>query len=230
MPLISILAALATFPECPDQAAGCPGTANERVERAVAAARSVDLNAPWPSVREEIVRACGLRVQGSTGHCFNDWNHVDCCAMESASTHRTNEDALVPGMHAVNQLGPHIVEASEASFGGGGSWCTCQMSAPYDVCHKQFGARTAFKLVWCEGTGVAALVDDYGNALAAGKPLGGAAVPDYGGARARADAWRVLAGSSNKSWATRWAVACDRAARGEADEEPATLGRHGDEL
>ena len=161
-----------------------------------------------------VVHACGLKVQGSTSHCFNDWNHVDCCAMDSASTHRTNEEALVPGMHAVNLLGPHITDASLAESGRGGSWCTCQLSAPYDVCHKQFGARTAFKLVWCEGSGVAALIDDYGNVLTAGKPLGGAAVPDYGGARARADAWRVLSGSSNASWAARWSAACGRATDG----------------
>lgn len=43
--------ALASFPECPDQANGCPGTALERSTRAVAAARDVDLNAPWTEVR-----------------------------------------------------------------------------------------------------------------------------------------------------------------------------------
>ena len=52
--------------------------------------------------------------------------------------------------------------------GEGGSWCTCHISSPEDVCHKQFGARTAFKLVWCPGANndfkTYTLVDDDGGA------------------------------------------------------------------
>ena len=84
------------------------------------------------------------------------------------------------------------------------------MSSPEDVCHKQFGARTAFKLVWCEGTGVAALIDDWGNVLSSGKPLppDGGEVPMMGGARARQGSWQVLSHSHNHTWAERWRETC----------------------
>ena len=86
------------------------------------------------------------------------------------------------------------------------------------VCHRQFGAQTAFKLVWCDGTRVAALVDvrrvertsrardtaadraacdawqDDGNVLSRGKPLeptSGGGVPGHGDERARIEAWQV---------------------------------------
>lgn len=59
-------------------------------------------------------------------------------------THRTNEKSNVIGMHNVNQLGPHITDASVGNYGEGGSWCTCHLSAPMDVCHKQFGAKPAW--------------------------------------------------------------------------------------
>lgn len=210
----------AVHPDCPDQPEGCTGTAIARSEEARAQARGLDLNRPWREVREAIAQACGLRVQSSTQHCFNDFNHVDCCTMDSSSTHRTNEESKVKGMHAVNFLGSHIVDASIATHGTGGSWCTCHLSSPADVCHKQFGARTAFKLVWCQGTGVAALLDDYGNVLTSGKPLGGdGSVPDYGGPRARQDAWRVLDGSHNTTWAQGWRAACERIANGEHEHE-----------
>ena len=110
--------------------------------------------------------------------------------MVGQNTHRTNEESRVVGMHRVNMLGPHIEDGSVAGHGAGGSWCTCHLSAPHDVCHKQFGAQPAFKLVWCDGTGVAALVDDHGNVMNSGKPTpdrDGSEVPDYGGARARSD-------------------------------------------
>ena len=84
---------------------------------------------------------------------FDDFNHVDCCVMESGNTHQTNEASRVVGMHPVNYLGAHIVDASVSDLGPGGSWCTCHLSSPADVCHKQFGARTAFKLAWCRGKG-----------------------------------------------------------------------------
>jgi len=183
----------------------------------VAAARDVDLNGPWPTVRKALVEACGLRNQRSTSHCFNDFNHVDCCTMASSNTHRTNEESKVVGMHPVNLLGPHILEASLPEAGEGGSWCTCHLSSPHDVCHRQFGARTAFKLVWCEGTGVAALLDDDANVLSYGKPTGDGGIPQYGGAEARAAAWRVLDDSKNSTWARRWRGACDAIANGDTE-------------
>ena len=206
--LAALLSVAGSFPDCPG--ADCPGTAWERSDAAVRAARRLDLNLPWPEVRDGLVSACGLRVQRSTNHCFNDFNHVDCCTMVSASTHRTNEESRVPGMHAVNQLGPHITEAALESHGKGGSWCTCQLSSPYDVCHRQFGARTAFKLVWCAGSSLAIVVDDEGNVINRGVPHGDdGALPQYGGERARMDNWGTLMGSTNSTWVERWQAACD---------------------
>ena len=74
LPLLAVI--FGVHSGCPNQGDGCPGTAAERAAAAVSLARSVDLNQPWPLAREAIVRACGLRVQHSTSHCFNDFNHV----------------------------------------------------------------------------------------------------------------------------------------------------------
>ena len=41
--------------------------------------------------------------------------------------------------------------------------CTCQLSAPRDVCHQQFGASPAFKLIWCEASTLAIAVTDDGT-------------------------------------------------------------------
>ena len=130
--------------DCPDQADGCVGTAVERSIAAMERARAVDLNREWPLVRDDFVRACGLRVQQSTSHCFNDFNHVDCCVMHDGHVYRTNEESRVVGMHRVNALGTHILAASLTELGSGGSWCTCHLSSPEDVCHKQCadGPRT----------------------------------------------------------------------------------------
>lgn len=197
------------FPSCPWD---CPGTATDRVTAIRAKAVTVDLSGHWDDVREALVQSCGLTVGSSTRHCFNDFNHVDCCAMKQGAVHRTNAESLVPGMHAVNQLGGHITAASVPSFGAGGSWCTCHLNSPFDVCHKQFGASTAFKLVWCEGTKLAALIDDSGNLLNWGTPKGGSSrVPSYGGDRARFQAWGVLANSPNETMALRWTQACETA-------------------
>lgn len=210
------------FSDCPGK--GCIGTAWTRQQAAQQRASAVDLDGLWSEVREALVDACGLRVQRSTGHCFNDFNHVDCCTMVNNSTHRTNEESRVEGMHRVNLLGPHIVDAAIADRGDGGSWCTCHLSAPMDVCHKQFGAQPAFKLVWCDGTGTAAVVDDHGNVLNRGKPQPDAAngdgdrVPDYGGARARRDLWKVLATSKNMTMRGRWRRSCDTLIEPEDDD------------
>ena len=137
--------------------------------------------------------------------------------MDPSRSHATNEASQVVGMHSVNYLGAHIVDASLADHGAGGSWCTCHISSPHDVCHKQFGARTAFKLVWCDGSRVAALLDDYGNVLSSGKPTSeGAEVPQMGGEQARRMSWRVLDRSHNASWADRWRAACEAIAAGAA--------------
>ena len=205
-----LTAVLGVYPDCPG--ASCTGTAWDRHYAAREAARGVDLNRPWPEVRKALVSACGLQVQESTSHCFNDFNHVDCCTMQSEQTQKTNEESKVVGMHSVNFLGDHIVDASLKSHGDGGSWCTCHLSAPHDVCHKQFGARPAFKLVFCHGGGQAALMDDDGNILASGKPLpDGGTVPEYGGERARKQLWGVLVKSKNETMTSRWLRSCDAA-------------------
>ena len=80
--------------------------------------------------------------------------------------------------------------------------------------------------MWCDGTGIAMVVDDDGNVLSRGKPLppkaslaDSATVPEYGGAQARQDAWSVLLSSKNTTWAARWPAAC-RVATGAEGEEP----------
>ena len=192
--IATLLKALGAYPNCPEHgSSGCVGTAHARADVARAAARAVDLNRPWREVRQGLASACGLRVQRSTGHCFNDFNHVDCCVM--SATHNTNEESNVVGIHSQNFLGEHIESASLPEHGSGGSWCTCQLSAPYDVCHRQvrllpgprtcrrlpwhrtrcvvahcccpraqFGAQPAWKLVWCDGSGVAMVVDESARA------------------------------------------------------------------
>ena len=115
-------------------------------------------------------------------------------------------------MHQVNLLGPHITKASTASHGPGGSWCTCHLNSPFDVCHKQFGSSTAFKLVWCKGSQLAAVTDDSGNLLNWGRPQGDSnRVPGYGAAKARAQDWSVLENSPNATMTERWVAACEEA-------------------
>ena len=58
----------------------------------------------------------------STSHCFEDYNHVDCCTMVPETAQRTNEESKVVGMHRTNFLGSHIVDGSVKSLGTGGSW------------------------------------------------------------------------------------------------------------
>ena len=88
---------------------------------------------------------------------------------------------LKEGMHRINQLGPHIVQYSlPINDDKNGSWCTCHNGAPFDVCHLQFGAIIAFKLVWCPENAaitttnqlwMAMLIDNDGNLLNYGIPL-----------------------------------------------------------
>ena len=199
----------AVFDSCPWD---CPGTALDRRATAQEAVVQVDMSGDWADVRHALVRACGLKVEQSTSHCFEDFNHVDCCTMVDDNTHRTNEQSRVPGMHHVNLLGPHITRASNSAHGPGGSWCTCHLNSPFDVCHKQFGSSTAFKLVWCKGSTLAAVTDDSGNLLNWGRPRGDSnSVPGYGAAKARAQDWRVLESSPNATMTERWVAACEEA-------------------
>jgi hypothetical protein len=237
----------AQFADCPWD---CPGTAHERQSKARAEVLRVDMSAPWADVRHGLVRACGLLLGHSTSHCFADFNHVDCCTMVAGNTHRTNEESRIAGMHPVNQLENHIKAASVRSHSEGGSWCTCHLQSPFDVCHRQFGAAPALKLVWCEGDALAVVVDDSGNVLTSGYPSlahqlisgdsskahqhggsshGGdpdshassAAFPEYGGARARRDNWAVLMASRNQTMVSRWRGACEQARADEQRRRPA---------
>ena len=140
---------------------------------------------------------------GYTGHCFNDFNHVDCCTMQGAESHNENL-GQVDGIAYSNQLGPGITVASKVlgqGDAGSGSWCTCQIGAhkspPADVCHRQFKAQVSFKLVWCPGDFTTfTVVDDAGGLLAHGSPSG--LLP---GSREREANWRAVKGS-------KYAVPC----------------------
>lgn len=171
-----------------------PGTATERNVKVTEAAAALGVNSKqlsgdWESVRKNVLAACGLSDNrssrpgsGYTGHCFNDFNHVDCCTMTSNNHHNENKNQ-VKGIHHSNQLGPGITQASLAlglsEEEKGGSWCTCQLGAgrgkvPVDVCHTQFKSRIGFKMVWCPGANqkyeTIVLVNDDGDLLASGQP------------------------------------------------------------
>ena len=129
--------------------AGFPGTATRRLQTAtglVSNISDVHLNGDWGLLRSHLLKSCGMSplLRDRTGHCFDDFNHVDCCTMRSDIV--TNENlGRVEGMHHTNQLGGHITRASVETHGPGGSWCTCHIGAgknpPKDVCHVQFEAR-----------------------------------------------------------------------------------------
>ena len=158
------------------------GGAQEGPEEAALEGR---LDEEWAATRRLLLGACllqdapdALPGRGYTGHCFADWNHVDCCTMQGAVASNENE-GRVQGIAYGNQLGPGIQLASVAGGeGGSGSWCTCQLGAhrtpPSDVCHVQFRARVGFKLVWCPTDGYRqfVLADDDGAVLARGRPSG----------------------------------------------------------
>jgi len=201
------------FPGCDGELNdGCTGSATSRAAKARQEIKNVDLNGNWNNVREAVVSACGLKVQRSTSHCFNDYNHVDCCTMASNTAQRTNEESKVVGMHPTNFLGSHIVDGSVswANVGDSGSWCTCQLSAPRDVCHQQFGAEPAFKLIWCDGTDLAIAVTDAGELLNYGRPRGGS-IPVYGAESARRNNWRIIDTSGDAEYKRRIVAACSKA-------------------
>jgi len=110
---ITVTLAEDPFPSCDaDKHEGCRGSAMQRLGKARELIKQIDFNVEWAAVREGIVSACGLKVKPSTGHCFEDFNHVDCCTMVDRHTHRTNQKSQVVGMHEQNQLGAHITDGS----------------------------------------------------------------------------------------------------------------------
>jgi hypothetical protein len=164
-----------------------PGTALTRMENAVQRASSLteaQLSGDWEDVRGKLLWAAGLRDirdarpgDGYTGHCFNDFNHVDATTMTLDVSDNENRGA-VQGIAFGNRLGPGIKVASDPTLGPGGTWCTCAQGGnaepPADVAHLQFRSKIAWKLVWVPAGGYTrfVLVDDAGTQLATGTPTG----------------------------------------------------------
>jgi len=163
-----------------------PGTSVERMEASRERVKSLSpdqLNGNWTEIRKNLLWAAGLKDmqdvapgKGNTGHCFNDYNHVDATTMIGDMSDNEN-DGSVKGIAIGNQLGDGIRAASDPDLGPGGTWCTCMLGSgqdpPQDVAHVQFQSRIAFKLVWAPGPDDDfknfTLVDDEGNLLAKGK-------------------------------------------------------------
>ena len=178
-----------------------PGTAVLRLENARLRVRELvqrdELsNVPWEDIRKRLLWAGGLRDlpdarpgQGYTGHCFNDWNHVDLTPIADDVSDNQNE-GHVPGIARGNLLGPGIRIASLPELGPGGSWTTC---AAQDVAGLQFKARIAFRLVWVPNPYFDSfvLVDDQGMLLAHGTNIT-AGLPHIG---ERQMNYRMVAGS-----------------------------------
>jgi len=81
-----------------------------------------------------------------------------------------------------------------------------------DVCHKQFGAEPAWKLLWCHGTSLAVVATDSGEVLNYGRPHDtGSGIPEYGAQSARRDSWRVIQGSHDLEYKQRMFAACKKA-------------------
>lgn len=168
-----------------------PGTATQRMingrERAMSLSES-ELSKDWDSaVRPKLLWAAGLKDlrnvapgKGNTGHCFNDFNHVDATTMSIEEADNENSGRVV-GMAYRNPLGEGIRAARDETMGEGGSWCTCILGSasepPADVAHVQFRSKIAWKLVWVPGKSGKdfsrfVLVDDAGVELATGVPSG----------------------------------------------------------
>ena len=166
-----------------------PGTALTRMENARSRAASLteqELSTDWETVRGKLLWAAGLRDlkdvppgQGNTGHCFNDFNHVDATTMVLDVSDNENR-GQVSGIAFGNRLGPGIRVASDPELGPGGTWGTCAQGGasepPADVAHVQFQSKIAWKLVWVPGKDTSfsrfILVDDEGVELASGVPTG----------------------------------------------------------
>mmetsp|Transcript_11007 Transcript_11007/g.32883 ORF Transcript_11007/g.32883 Transcript_11007/m.32883 type:complete len:255 (-) Transcript_11007:132-896(-) len=205
---------------CSSRSNACyPGTATDRnvqVGRLAAAIPRSTLDGQWPRARSALLAACLLEDNetvmpgmGYTGHCFNDFNHVDCCTMAGSRAHNEN-NGQVDGIAYRNPLG-HGIQAASIAFGeeGSGSWCTCQIGAdrdpPRDVCHVQFGSAIGFKLVWCPGHTAApyttfALVDDDGTLINSGTPNPVVGIPRLSERRGNFDAVR----------GSKYAAACEQ--------------------
>ena len=139
-------------------------------------ASPADYSLPACSVRWDLSSiACAHKCVYDAGHCFADWNHVDCCTMVGRNAHNENS-GRVAGMSFTNRLGAGITKSSVPTHGAGGSWCTCQVGAAQDrdVCHVQFNSSIAFKLVWCPQSSYTTfvLVNDDGKTLRRGAPTG----------------------------------------------------------
>jgi hypothetical protein len=169
-----------------------PGTAFERmlnIREKVKGLGNGELYGDWEDVRVNILTAGGLKDlrsaapgSGYTGHSFNDFNHCDLTAMKLEVSSNNNE-GLVQGIAYNNRLGKGIMEASIPELGPGGSWSTCILGSgedpPQDVAHLQFQSRIAFKLVWSPPEFKRfVLVDDAGDLLARGEPVGGPAMSE----------------------------------------------------
>jgi len=164
-----------------------PGTALSRMENCrdrAASLKEEQLSGDWEDVRGLLLWAAGLRDlrdvpsgRGNTGHCFNDFNHVDATTMTLDVTDNENR-GKVEGIAFGNKLGPGIRVASLPEAGPGGTWCTCALGAgqepPADVAHLQFQSAIAWKLVWVPAGGFTrfVLVDETGKQLATGVPTG----------------------------------------------------------
>lgn len=155
------------------------------VKNAAAALTPAQLSGSFAATQKMLVGACGMRWlptadvgKGRNSHCFADFNHVACCVMPDGSQDKENQ-GQVQGIAIGNQLGEGIRAASSPALPAGGSWCTCALSVPQDVCHAQFHAYTGFYLVWCpqKDFKTFVLVDDAGKLLTCGAPS--AALPAY---------------------------------------------------
>ena len=125
--LLPAAAVQGVHPDCPGYS--CVGTATERATTIISSARDVLLDGPWGAVREALLGACGLRVGSKTSHCFDDFNHVDCCAMQQDLTHNTNEQSrvlfatvitlmLVPCLYIIIHDFVREADSSEGEIGG----------------------------------------------------------------------------------------------------------------
>jgi len=195
-----------------------PGTALTRMENARDRAASLtedQLSRDWSSVRALLLWAAGLRDltdvapgAGNTGHCFNDFNHVDATTMSLSVSDNENR-GQVSGIAFGNRLGPGIKVASDPDLGPGGSWCTCAQGGrsepPEDVAHLQFRSAIAWKLVWVPFGGFSrfVLVDDAGAQLATGVPTG----PGLPSLREREMNYEILRGGRYARAADAYAAA-----------------------
>merc|ERR1712100_860003 len=146
-----------------------PGTAEERLQTCKNRAKGLtedELSRDWETlVRPKLLWAAGLRDvrnvapgKGYTGHCFNDFNHVDATTM-LMHTADNEHDGSVRGIALGNQLGDGIRAASLP-----------------DAAHVQFQSKIAWKLVWVPGEAGDfsrfVLVDENGKSLTTGVPTG----------------------------------------------------------